>query len=99
MKIIIGLGNPGKEYEGTRHNVGFDFVDVLARHPRINSVGQELGFSLNKKFQAEIAETQIAGLRRAQSSREKYILVKPQTFMNLSGNAVSQIVKFYRVET
>ena len=50
------------------------------------------------KFQAEIAETQIAGLRRAQSSRERYILVKPQTFMNLSGNAVSQIVKFYKAE-
>jgi len=88
MRIIIGLGNPGKKYQGTRHNVGIDFVDELAKHPRLNSVGSELKFSVNKKFQAEIAETQIAG--------EKYILIKPQTFMNLSGNSVNQIIRFYK---
>lgn len=88
MKIIVGLGNHGKEYTGTRHNVGFDFLDQLAEHPRLNSVGRELKFSLNKKFLAEIAETQIAG--------EKYILVKPQTFMNLSANSINKIIKFYK---
>jgi len=90
MKIIIGLGNPGKEYEGTRHNVGFDFLNMLIKHPRVNTIGRELIFKLNKKFQAEIAETQIAG--------DKYIFVKPRSFMNLSGKAVSQIVKFYKAD-
>lgn len=90
MKIIIGLGNPGKEYTNTRHNVGFDFVDFLAKHPRLNAVGEKLSFTANKKFQAEIAETQIAG--------EKYILVKPQTFMNLSGKSVRAILEFYKAE-
>ena len=90
MKIIVGLGNPGKEYIGTRHNVGFDFVDQLSRHQRINSAGEELTFSLNKKFQAEIAE--------AQASGEKYILVKPQTFMNVSGKSVRAIIDFYKAQ-
>lgn len=88
MKIIVGLGNPGKEYIGTRHNVGFEFLDALAKHPRLNLVGKELKFSRNKKFQAEIAETQVAG--------EKYILIKPSTFMNLSGNTVNKIIAFYK---
>ncbi len=88
MKIIIGLGNPGKQYLGTRHNVGFEFIDMLAKHRRLNPVGKELKFTSNRKFKAEIAETQIAG--------EKYILVKPSTFMNLSGNSVSKIIAFYK---
>jgi len=91
MRIIIGLGNPGKKYKGTRHNVGFDFIEQLSRHPRLNSIGSELKFVFNKKFQTEIAETRIAG--------EKYILVKPQTFMNLSGKAINQILKFYKAAT
>jgi len=90
MKIIVGLGNPGVEYIGTRHNVGFDFVDQLSKHPRINSAGEELKFSLNKKFQAETAETQASG--------EKYILVKPQTFMNVSGKSVRAIIDFYKAD-
>jgi PTH1 family peptidyl-tRNA hydrolase len=88
MKIIVGLGNPGKEYTGTRHNVGFAFIDELTKHPRLNSAGGELSFTVNKKFQAEIAETQIAG--------DKYILVKPQTFMNLSGKSLRAILDFYK---
>lgn len=88
MKIIVGLGNPGKEYIGTRHNAGYDFLDQLILHPRINTIGNELRFKINKKFQAEIAETQVAG--------ERYVLVKPQTFMNLSGNSVNKIIKFYK---
>lgn len=90
MKIIIGLGNPGKEYTSTRHNVGFDFVDELAKHPRLCSAGEELSFTINKKFQAEIAETQVAG--------DKYILVKPHTFMNVSGKSVRAILDFYKAE-
>lgn len=90
MKIIVGLGNPGKEYIGTRHNVGFDFLNVLAKHPRLCSAGEELSFRASKKFQAEIAETQIAG--------DKYILVKPLTFMNVSGKSVRTILDFYKAE-
>jgi len=90
MKIIVGLGNPGKEYIGTRHNVGFDFLDELSKHPRLNSAGEALSFAANKKFQAEIAETQVAG--------DKYILVKPQTFMNVSGKSVRAILDFYKAD-
>ena len=91
MKLIVGLGNPGKEYTDTRHNVGFDFVDALSRHPRLTAPGEELSFKTNKKFQAEIAEVQEAG--------EKYILVKPITFMNVSGKSVRAILDFYRADT
>lgn len=91
MQIIVGLGNPGKEYTGTRHNVGFDFIDELSKHPRLTAPGEELSFKTNKKFQAEIAEVQEAG--------EKYILVKPKTFMNVSGKSVRAILDFYKADT
>ena len=69
MKVIVGLGNPGKKYEKTRHNAGFIALDLVA---------QKLGVSItNNKFKALIAETFHRG--------EKVLLVKPQTFMNLSG--------------
>ncbi len=90
MKIIIGLGNPGEEYTNTRHNVGFAFLDALAKHPRLNSVGEDLSFTIDRKFQAEIAETQVAG--------DKYILAKPQTFMNLSGKSVRAILDYYKAD-
>lgn len=82
MKLIIGLGNPGKEYAGTRHNAGFMAIDFLAA---------KLGasFSLNKKFNAEIGESKIG--------REKIILAKPQTFMNESGRAAQAICDFYKI--
>src|SRR5262249_32914489 len=81
MKVIVGLGNPGKKYQGTRHNVGFEVLDILAR-----SSGAA---SPSRRFQAEIAETFEEG--------EKVLLVKPETFMNLSGLAVRQVVDFYQV--
>lgn len=90
MKIIVGLGNPGKEYVGTRHNVGFDFLVALSKHSRFCSTGEELQFTSNKKFQAEIVEAQVAG--------DKYILVKPQTFMNVSGKSVQAILSFYKAQ-
>lgn len=80
MKIIVGLGNPGKEYDKTRHNAGFDVIDILAEKLNI-SVTQ-------KKFNALIGDCIFNG--------EKVILVKPQTFMNLSGNSVVQIQVFYK---
>lgn len=81
MKVIVGLGNPGRQYHGTRHNVGFAVVDVLAKSPQATAY--------QTKFQSEIAELH--------EQAEKLLLVKPQTFMNLSGRAVQQIVDFYQL--
>ena len=81
MKVVVGLGNPGGRYAGTRHNVGFAFVDLLAE-------GAGAGRFQNR-FQAEVAELTEDGL--------KLLLVKPQTFMNLSGRCVRQVLDFYRL--
>jgi len=88
MKIIVGLGNPGEKYEGTRHNAGFMFVDCLAKCEEIKPVNEDIVFNLEKKFESEIATTSAKG--------EKIILVKPQTYMNLSGKAVSKMLSFYK---
>ena len=77
MYVIVGLGNPGSQYERTRHNVGFMTIDLLA---------EKLGISVNKiKFKALIGEGRIGS--------KKVLLVKPQTYMNLSGNAVRYWLK------
>jgi PTH1 family peptidyl-tRNA hydrolase len=81
MKVVVGLGNPGPKYVGTRHNVGFDVIDYLAAAP---SCGP-----FRTKFQALVAETKEAG--------DAVLLVKPDTFMNLSGRAVRQVVDFYKL--
>jgi PTH1 family peptidyl-tRNA hydrolase len=82
MLIIAGLGNPGAKYAGNRHNVGFIAVDAIQRRA---------GFSpWSKKFKAEISEGEIAG--------EKVLLMKPQTFMNLSGESVGEAMRFYKLE-
>lgn len=82
MYIICGLGNPGKEYETTRHNMGFLALDVLS---------QRLGIAVNRlKFKALIGEGFAGG--------EKVVLVKPQTFMNLSGESLREVVGFYKPE-
>lgn len=83
MKIIVGLGNPGQEYANTRHNIGFDMVDKIQ---------QEFGFptfEFNKKFNAEISKGNI--------DNTEALLVKPQTFMNLSGVAVRNILDFFKL--
>lgn len=85
MKLIVGLGNPGKEYEATRHNVGFWAVDYLAE-----KVLKGEKFKLEKKFNAEIAEVKI--------QNQQLLLVKPQAFMNKSGEAVSKIARYYKVD-
>lgn len=83
MKILVGLGNPGKEYEKTRHNIGFSVLDALA---------EELNLSFTKaKFNAILAEGTYQG--------EKILLVKPTTFMNRSGVSLLQLVNFYKVDT
>lgn len=82
MYIIVGLGNPGKQYEHTRHNVGFLTIDDLADKHNIK---------VNKiKHKALIGEGFIG--------REKVLLVKPQTFMNLSGRSVREIIEYYKVD-
>ena len=79
MRIVVGLGNPGREYAATRHNLGFMVVDELAR--RAGASGSR------KRFRSEIAEGNLAG--------QKLVLVKPQTYMNLSGHAVRELVNWY----
>lgn len=79
--LIAGLGNPGMQYENTRHNAGFMAVDAL--------IG-DLGIQLKKhKFEAEFSDAQIG--------KSRVIIAKPQTFMNNSGSAISAISKFYKI--
>lgn len=82
MYIIVGLGNPGKEYQNTRHNIGFDVIDKLA---------EEEGVSvLEKKHKAIIGKGYVGG--------QKCVLAKPQTFMNLSGESVRELIDYYKVD-
>src|SRR5438874_13165136 len=81
MKVIVGLGNPGRQYAGTRHNVGHDVIDLLAQGP---SAGR-----FQSRFQAQVAELLEDEL--------KLLLVKPETFMNLSGRCVRQVLDFYQL--
>ncbi|MCO5044877.1 MAG: aminoacyl-tRNA hydrolase [Kiritimatiellae bacterium] len=78
MKVVIGLGNPGPEYARTRHNVGFDVVDHLARK-------MDAEFRMSSRFPAELAEGTLEG--------ERVLLVKPQTFMNRSGEAAGPLLR------
>lgn len=82
MKLIVGLGNPGGQYEGNRHNIGFMAIDAIAR---AHSITQ-----FRSKHAGHLAEGSIGG--------EKVILLKPQTFMNRSGDSVQQVAKFYKIE-
>ena len=82
MYIIVGLGNPGRQYENTRHNVGFRCIDKLAEKYNISV--------LECKHKAIIGKGYIEG--------QKVILAKPQTFMNLSGESVRDILQYYKVE-
>ena len=79
MKMIIGLGNPGKEYAQTKHNVGFMVIDAIA---------DELNVAVEKKQCQALTQT-------ANWDGQKILLVKPQTFMNLSGQAVMELLHYY----
>ncbi len=83
MKIIIGLGNPGEKYLGTRHNLGFEYLDKLQTEWKFPD------FQLEKKFNAEISKGKL--------DKQEIILMKPQTFVNLSGQAILSILHFYKV--
>lgn len=82
MKLIVGLGNPGKEYEKTRHNAGFYVIDLLLK---------ELNISLDKSKCRSLYTIY-------KHNNEKIIICKPQTYMNLSGQAVKSIMKFYDID-
>jgi peptidyl-tRNA hydrolase, PTH1 family len=83
MLLFAGLGNPGAKYANHRHNVGFMAADAIARRHSFSP--------WSKKFQGQIAEGTLAG--------EKIILIKPQTFMNLSGQSVGEALRFYKLDT
>ena len=80
--LIAGLGNPGKEYQNTRHNVGFRCVDALAQ-------AHHIAFEPKKRSHAKVADGVIAG--------QRVLLTKPQTYMNLSGSAVQGLMAFYKI--
>jgi PTH1 family peptidyl-tRNA hydrolase len=79
MKAIVGLGNPGRQYAGTRHNIGFDVIDEVARR-----------WGVHLRPWRSVADTATVSARGA-------VLVEPQTFMNLSGDAVSRIAAFHKL--
>ena len=83
MKLVVGLGNPGKEYINTRHNIGFGLLEFIAKK-------EGYSFRLDKKFNCEISETNING--------EKVLMIKPYSYMNLSGTIVSKIISFYNID-
>ena len=85
MKIICGLGNPGKKFEKTRHNLGFLVIDKFKKENKFPK------FKLSKKFEAKISEKDFEG--------ERVILVKPQTFMNASGRAIRLLIEHYNLPT
>lgn len=80
MKLVVGLGNPGRRYSGTRHNVGFDVVDALATRHRAD-------------WESAPADALLAKWRSASA-----LLAKPLTFMNLSGQAVGDLLRFYKID-
>ena len=82
MKLIVGLGNPGKKYEGTRHNMGFMAIDLLSDQARID-VDKEVFHGL---------------MGRGKIFNEDVILFKPTTFMNLSGTAVQEVIHYFKIE-
>jgi PTH1 family peptidyl-tRNA hydrolase len=82
MRVVVGLGNPGRQYAGTRHNVGFDVIDGLATAP---GAGR-----FTSRFSAQVMDLMEGG--------EKVLLVKPETFMNLSGRCVREVMDFYQAD-
>ena len=82
MFLIVGLGNPGREYDGTRHNIGFEAIDYISSKNNID---------INKsKFKGMFGEGFIKG--------QKVILLKPTTYMNLSGESIREVINFYKID-
>ena len=85
MKAIVGLGNPGEKYRGTRHNIGFAVIDEIARRAGAG-------------FETAPAEARVAKLRPASGGPPGVILAKPMTFMNASGQAVGELLRYFKIE-
>jgi PTH1 family peptidyl-tRNA hydrolase len=83
IKLFVGLGNPGNEYEATRHNAGFWWIDALARELKLNLVS-------DKGYHGLVARTSIGG--------QTVWLLEPQTFMNLSGKSVGALARFFKIQ-
>jgi len=83
IKLFVGLGNPGSEYEATRHNAGFWWIDALARELKVTLVP-------DKAYHARVARTTVQG--------QTVWLLQPQTFMNLSGKSVATLAKFFKIQ-
>ncbi len=81
MKLVVGLGNPGRKYQGTRHNIGFDVLDQLARQQAVSPA--------RSRFEADTAEISVGGHR--------ILLLWPSTYMNLSGTSVGKARDFYKI--
>ena len=81
MKLIVGLGNPGDKYENNRHNIGFKVIDELKKNNECSDY--------REKFQGLLSEIKYKD--------DKILLLKPQTYMNLSGNSVNDVVKFFKL--
>jgi PTH1 family peptidyl-tRNA hydrolase len=84
VKAVVGLGNPGRRYEGTRHNLGFMVVEEVARRPGAPAAG-----AIREQFESLVTETTFGS--------ERVLLVKPQTYMNLSGSAVQPLLAWYKI--
>ena len=82
MKLIVGLGNPGEQYKLTRHNIGFIFIDEYLKENNINDI--------REKFKSEFIQTNF--------QNEKIFYQKPLTYMNLSGEAIAEAVKFFKID-
>ncbi len=89
MQLIIGLGNPGKKYKYTRHNVGFLVLDKIQKS-KFKNQNEKLKFKNNKNMQSQLLLTSI--------NDQKVIFIKPLTYMNKSGEAVQKIVSFYKIK-
>jgi peptidyl-tRNA hydrolase, PTH1 family len=94
MKIIAGLGNPGPEYAGTRHNIGFDVIDALSMRLGFTSGLDGFNRQSRTKFNGLAMD---GGISLPTGSSEKLLLLKPMTYMNVSGRSIQQAMAFYQV--
>ena len=83
MELIVGLGNPGAKYDGTRHNIGFKFINAIVKASSIE-------VSKKASLKSHVYQPVISG--------QKFLAIKPQTFMNLSGEAVVAVMNFYKIQ-
>jgi PTH1 family peptidyl-tRNA hydrolase len=93
MKLVVGLGNPGREYVGTRHNIGFEVIDAVARNFGMTSAEGDFERLARSKFDGLV----LMGGVSTPAGEEKLLLLKPMTFMNLSGRSVQQAMAFYQL--